>query len=135
MGTGREDLDSTVFEIQVENDFGVLKLFVTVDAGGGQTVIFSVRHISISILTHRHRQATVTMWLHHPLDGITNLKYKLYFLTPNKKIKEKLAFNRDRCCHLALCLWLILFHCTCAGHLGQGTLTKREGSIQLTFLY
>ncbi len=31
------------------------------------------------------------MGLYHPLDGITNLKYKLlYFLTPNeKKFKEK----------------------------------------------
>jgi len=31
------------------------------------------------------------MELYHPLDGITNLKYKLlYFLTPNKeKFKEK----------------------------------------------
>jgi hypothetical protein len=54
------------------------------------------------------------MGFYHPLDGVTNLKYKLlYFLTPNKKISERkaLAFNRDRCCHLALGLWLILFHC------------------------
>jgi hypothetical protein len=53
------------------------------------------------------------MGLYHPLDGVTNLKYKLlYFLTPNKKISKRkaLAFNRDRCCHLALCLWFILFH-------------------------
>ncbi len=27
--------------------------------------------------------------LYHPLDGITNLKYKLRFLTPNKKIKRE----------------------------------------------
>ncbi len=25
---------------------------------------------------------------------------------------KALAFNRHRCCHLALCLWLILFQCT-----------------------
>ncbi len=32
------------------------------------------------------------MGLYHPLDGITNLKYKLLnFLTPNKK-----KFQRDR---------------------------------------
>jgi hypothetical protein len=33
----------------------------------------------------------VPMGLYHPLDGITNLKYKLlYFSTPNKKVfKEK----------------------------------------------
>jgi len=54
------------------------------------------------------------MGLHHPLDGITNPKYKLlhFFTTKIKFCKEKkaLAFNCDRCCHLALCLQLILFH-------------------------
>ncbi len=53
------------------------------------------------------------IWLYHPLDGITNLKYGLLcFLTPNKKISKRkiLAFHQDRCCHLALCLALILFH-------------------------
>jgi hypothetical protein len=52
--------------------------------------------------------------LHHPLDGVTNPKYKLlHFLTTISFDKEKkaLAFNQDRCCHLVLCLWLILFHC------------------------
>jgi hypothetical protein len=41
-------------------------------------------------------------------------KYKLLgFLTPNRKNSKRkaLAFNRDRCCHLALCLRLILFQC------------------------
>ncbi len=53
-----------------------------------------------------------SMGLYHPLDGITNLKYKLFFSTPNKKISKRkaLAFNRGRCCHLAICLRLILFH-------------------------
>jgi hypothetical protein len=49
-----------------------------------------------------------------PLDDITNAKYKLlHFLTTKFFYKEKkaLAFNRDRCCHLALCLQLILFPC------------------------
>ncbi len=53
------------------------------------------------------------MGLYHPLDGITNFKYKLlFFLTPNKKnIKMKaLAFNRDRWCHVVIPLQLILFH-------------------------
>ncbi len=53
------------------------------------------------------------MGLYHPLDGVNNLKYKLfYFLTPNKKISNRkaLAFNRDRCCHLVICLRLILLH-------------------------
>ncbi len=57
-----------------------------------------------------------TMGLYHPLDGITNLKYKLfYFLTTIEKISKRkaLAFNWDRCCHLAICLRLILFDCYC----------------------
>ncbi len=34
------------------------------------------------------------MGLYHPLDGITNLKYKLlYFLTPNKKEFEEIGAN------------------------------------------
>jgi len=55
-----------------------------------------------------------SMGLYHPLDGVTNVKCKLLcFLTPNKKFSKRkaLAFNWDRCCHLALCLQLILFHC------------------------
>ncbi len=51
--------------------------------------------------------------LYHPLDGVGNPKYKLlHFLTTKLFCKEKkaLAFNRDRCCHLALCLRLIHFH-------------------------
>jgi hypothetical protein len=55
----------------------------------------------------------LTMGLYHPLDGVTNLKYKLlYFSTHNKKISKRkaLAFNRDRCYHLVICLQLILFY-------------------------
>ncbi len=51
----------------------------------------------------------------HSLDGVTNPKYKLLHfiqLTIFFKKKRALAFNRNRCCHLALCLRLILFHCT-----------------------
>jgi hypothetical protein len=47
-------------------------------------------------------------------DGSTSPKYKLLcFITTKKNCKEKneLAFNRDRCCHLVLCLLLIPFHC------------------------
>ncbi len=53
------------------------------------------------------------MGLYHPLDGDTNLKDKLLcFLKPNKKNSKRktLAFNWDRCCHLALRLQLILIH-------------------------
>ncbi len=56
-----------------------------------------------------------TMRLHHPLNGVTNPKYKLsHFLTANifLQTEKALAFNRDRCCHLAFCLQLILFHCS-----------------------
>ncbi len=51
--------------------------------------------------------------LHHPLDGVTNPKYKLLHfikLTFFCKKKMELAFNWDRWCNLALCLQLILFH-------------------------
>ncbi len=52
--------------------------------------------------------------LHHPLGGVTNPEYKLLcFIQLSKnfcKEKKALTFNRDRCCHLALCLQLILFH-------------------------
>jgi hypothetical protein len=43
--------------------------------------------VSMSIFTPKFKR----MGLYHPLDGATNLKYKLsYFLTPNKKkFKEK----------------------------------------------
>ncbi len=60
--------------------------------------------------------------LYHPLNGDTNLKYKLLcFLILNKKISKRkaLAFYRDRCCHLVLCLRMILFHCDTIGHWGQ----------------
>jgi hypothetical protein len=43
--------------------------------------------------------------INHPLDGVTSPKYKLLcFLTTELFCKEKnaLAFNRDRCCLLAL---------------------------------
>jgi hypothetical protein len=51
--------------------------------------------------------------LYHPLDGITNPKYKLlHFLTTDFfKEKKALASNWDRCFYLALCLRLILLHC------------------------
>jgi hypothetical protein len=54
-----------------------------------------------------------SMRLCHPRDGSTSPKYKLLcFITTKKICKEKnaLAFNRDRCCHLVLCLRLIPFH-------------------------
>jgi hypothetical protein len=44
--------------------------------------------------------------LHHLLDGVTNPEYKLlYFIQQTKffcKEEKALAFNQDRCCHLAL---------------------------------
>jgi hypothetical protein len=49
-----------------------------------------------------------------PPEGNTSPKYKLLcFITNNFFCKEKNspAFNRDRCCHLVLCLPLIPLHC------------------------
>ncbi len=51
--------------------------------------------------------------LYHQLDGISNPNYKLLNFLTNKYIhrkKKSLAFNRDSCGHLALCLQLILLH-------------------------
>jgi hypothetical protein len=44
--------------------------------------------------------------LDHPLDSVTNIEYKLLHFLINIFYKEKkaLAFNRDRCCYLVLCL-------------------------------
>ncbi len=54
--------------------------------------------------------------LYHPPDGVTNPEYKLLrFIQLTKlvcKKKRAPAFNWDRCCHLVLCLQVILFHCT-----------------------
>jgi hypothetical protein len=51
---------------------------------------------------------------HHPLDGVTNPKYKLlHFIQLTKffcKEKKAQEFDWDRCSPQALCLWLILFH-------------------------
>ncbi len=59
-----------------------------------------------------NRLGVISIGLYHPLDGTTNHKYKLmHFLTTKYFFcndKKTLAFNRDRCCHLALCLQLIL---------------------------
>jgi hypothetical protein len=60
------------------------------------------------------RTGALLMRLCQPPDGSTSPKYKLLcFVTIKFFCKEKnaLAFNRDRCCHLVLCLRLIPFHC------------------------
>jgi hypothetical protein len=58
----------------------------------------------------RRHGKTKIIGLYHPPDGVTNPKYKLFCsYTTNFFGKEKkaLSFNQDRCCHLALCLWMI----------------------------
>ncbi len=54
------------------------------------------------------------MRLCHPPDGSTSPKYKLlclYHLNLFYQIQAALAFNRDMCCYLVLCLQLLPFHC------------------------
>ncbi len=49
----------------------------------------------------------------HPPDGSTSPKYKLLCFITTKIFLQReasLAFNRDRCCHLVLCLRLIPSH-------------------------
>ncbi len=71
----------------------------------------------LKILSQVFYHCATGVWsigLHHPLDGVTNPEYKLlHFIQPSKffcKEDKALAFNWDRCCNLALCLQLILFH-------------------------
>jgi hypothetical protein len=73
-----------------------------------------VRMIVISFVNSQPH----SIGLYHPLDGVTNPRYTLLcFLTTNFFYKEKkaLAFNWDRCCHLALCLRLIHLHSNISG--------------------
>ncbi len=71
--------------------------------------------LSLTIFTYNcHLLSSLTMRLCQPPDGNTSPKYKLLcFITTIFFGKEKnaLAFNRDRCCNLVLCLRLIPFHC------------------------
>jgi len=62
------------------------------------------------------------------LDGFAYTKYKLLCFLRAKffwKEKKALAFNRDRCCNLALCLQLIIFHCRSTPQLLPHKRTKR----------
>jgi hypothetical protein len=92
--------------------------FHTVDNGGAClchtiTVITKIAKLKAENLAQTTFRFS-RIGLRQPLDGVTNPKYKLKcFLTTNIfffKEKKALAFNRDRCCHLAFCLQLILFH-------------------------
>ncbi len=68
------------------------------------------------LMKHQSFNKIAIIGLYHPLDGITNPKYTLLNFLKTKffcKVKEALAFDWDRCCHWALCLWLILFHWHC----------------------
>jgi hypothetical protein len=72
-----------------------------------------VKFSALAIAKALETFVTRLMRLCHPPDGSTSPKYKLLcFITTKKICKEKntLAFNRDRCCHLVLCLQLIPFH-------------------------
>jgi hypothetical protein len=69
--------------------------------------------LSLISLSQCYKAFFYVMRLCHPPDGSTSPKYKLLcFTTTNFFCKEKnaLAFNRDRCCHLVLCLRFIPFH-------------------------
>jgi hypothetical protein len=64
--------------------------------------------LSVLMLNVIMLSVMVPVGLYHPLDGIPNPKYKLlHFLTTKlfRKEKKALAFNWDRCCHLAFCLY------------------------------
>ncbi len=77
-----------------------------------------IQHNDIYQNDTQHDSILTAVWhpigLHHPLDGVTNPEYKLLrFIQLTKffcKEKKAFALNWDTCCHLALCLRLILFH-------------------------
>ena len=74
----------------------------------------------------------MAMRLCHPPDGSTSPKYKLLCFMTTKKEKNALAFNRDRCCHLVLCLRLIPFHCTAYTSTSE---PRVENSVQTTLRF
>ncbi len=101
-------LDSAVWLTTDNFCFYLQNRLIQTSQTGGQrysdTFPFSIPWIRWSMLS---------TGLHHPLDGVTNPQYKLLHfiqLTFFCKKKRALAFNRDRCWHLMLCLRLILFH-------------------------
>ncbi len=78
------------------------------------------------------------MRLCHPPDGSTSSKYKLLcFITTKNYCKEKntLAFNRDRCSHLVLCLQLMPFHSIIKNFFVVDGLVKISQSVVLGQFY
>ncbi len=74
-----------------------------------RAMFVSIRAVLLVVLHSMGRLlAILTIGLYHLLDGVTNTRYKLLRFLRTKikfcKYKRALAFNRDRCCHLALCL-------------------------------
>jgi hypothetical protein len=66
--------------------------------------ILSLKTFIITTFSIKTDRIQVT-GLYHPLDGVTNPKYKLlHFLTTTFFYKEKkaIAFKQGRCCHLEL---------------------------------
>ncbi len=93
------------------NNYLKTNIYSYLDTSGGQSSNLYLNVVNEKVKKnsfHFHR-----MRLCHPPDGSTSPKYKLLcFIKTEKNCKEKneLAFNRDRCCHLVLCLRLIPFH-------------------------
>jgi hypothetical protein len=81
------------------------------------------RHLALCLqLILFHMKKSSGIGLYCPLSGITYPKYILMcFLTTLIFYSQKkaLAFNRDRCRHLTLCLRLILFCCTWKSNFGS----------------
>ncbi len=97
----RKKINDSLAWLRVEN--GIIKLFKSNNAQ---------RHF-VSICKSKY--CDLIMRLCHPPDGSTSPKYKLLCFITTKKFlqrKECIAFNRDRCCHLEICLRLIPFHWT-----------------------
>jgi hypothetical protein len=93
-----------------------IRHFDTMDDNKNMTLIITTLIVDLLRATMLNAVIIIIslIGLYHPLDGITNPMYKLLCLLTTKCLlqeKKAIAFNWDRFCHLALCLWLILFHC------------------------
>ncbi len=61
---------------------------------------------TVSLIESKNRALSLTRWhCNSQVKVVAFLNYYNFF-----KEKKALAFNLDRCCHLAFCLQLILFH-------------------------
>ncbi len=96
-----------------------VKLFPSVSSFGGAATSVRTTNVRITESELRERTTFYTLLCYYQWDSVTHhmavpvpsisccvLNHHNLFY----HIHNALAFNRDMCCHLALCLWLLPFH-------------------------